>query len=240
MKLDAGSPVPLHVQLKDLLRNEILNGEFKKKIPSERELMDRFEVSRSTVRQAVTDLVNEGVLKKVHGKGTFVTSRPVEEWLGNICTYNEVIEGLDMKPSTRLLSQGRGTKPGEIGETLGVDEFYVIERLRYADNLPIAVERQYYPLETGLKLAEFNLDEAVLYDLLENSLGKKLWEAEQIISSRPPTPEEAKYLGIAENSPVLVAERVIYDPEGSPVEFLRGIFRADMYAFRINLARRRG
>lgn len=239
MKLDIDSPVPLHVQLKDILRNEILEGDLKGKIPSERELMERFEVSRSTVRQAVSGLVREGVLKKIHGKGTFISSRPVEEWLGNICTYNEVIEQMGMRPSTRLLRQGRETAPQEIADTLGVTEFYAIERLRYANEVPIAIEKQYYPLELGLSLAEFDLNVAVLYDLLEFNLGKRLWEAEQVISCRIPTKEEMLNLNISDKTPVLVAERVIYDPEGHPVEFLRSSFRADKYAFRINLARRR-
>ncbi len=239
-EIDLKSPIPLHVQLKELLKQEILNGDIRQRVPSERELMDRFSVSRSTVRQAISELVREGVLEKIHGKGTFISHRPVEEWLGNISTYNEIVEKMGMKPSTRLLYQGREKNPREISDTLGVDEFYVIERLRYADEIPIAIERQYYPLEIGLKLAEFDLNTAVLYDILELSLGITLWEAEQIISSALPTREEALHLDIPESACVMVAERIIHDPEGTPVEYLRGVFRADMYAFRINLARRRG
>ena len=241
MELDVNSPLPLHVQLKDLLRGEILQGELKERIPSERELMDRFDVSRSTIRQAVSALVREGVLEKIHGKGTFISHRPVEEWLGNLSTYNEIIEEMGMKPSTRLLHHGVETMPREIAHTLGVDHhFYVIERLRYADNVPIAIEKQYYPIQIGLKLAEFDLNTAVLYDLLELSMGIKLWEAEQMISSAQPTGEECKLLEIPENTSVLVFERITEDPEGTPMEFLRGVFRADMYSFRIKLARRKG
>jgi GntR family transcriptional regulator len=240
VELDASSPLPLHVQLKDLLRSEVLQGGFNDRIPSERELMDRFSVSRSTVRQAVSALVREGVLEKIHGKGTFISHRPVEEWLGNLSTYNEIIEEMGMKPSTRLLSHGREKSPREIANTLGVDEFYVIERLRYADNVPIAIEKQYYPVEIGLKLAGYDLDTAILYDLLELSLGIKLWEAEQMISSTEPSAEECSLLEIPKSTGVMVFERVTWDPEGSPVEFLRGVFRSDMYSFRIKLARRKG
>ncbi len=76
------------------------------------------------------------------------------------------------------------------------------------------------------------------YDILESSLGLKLWEAEQIISCAQPTREEAAHLDIPENSCVLAMERVIYDPAGNPIEFLRGVFRSDMYAFRIKLVRK--
>lgn len=240
MELDVNNPIPLHVQLKNLLKEEILQGGFRGKIPSERELINRFEVSRSTVRKAVSELVREGFLEKKHGKGTFISHRPVEEWLGNISTYNEVIENMGMKPDTRLLYQGIEPSPPQIENALGTDRVYVIERLRFANNLPIAVEKQYYPLQIGIELAKYDLENAVLYDLLELSLGINLWEAEQIISSAFPTEEEAKNLGISNINGVLVAERITYDPEGNAVEYLRGVFREDMYAFRINLARRRG
>jgi len=239
LELDNNNPIPLHVQLKNLLKNEILQGDFREKIPSERELIIRFEVSRATVRKAISELVRDGVLEKKHGKGTFISHRPVEEWLGNLSTYNEIIDNMGMKPTTRLLYQGVEDSSG-IVSMLGEDKLYVIERLRFADNVPIAVEKQYYPLKIGLELAKFDLNNAVLYDLLELSLGIKLWEAEQIISSSLPTKNEAVNLDISENNGVLVTERITYDPEGNAVEYLRGVFREDMYAFRINLARRRG
>lgn len=240
MKLDFESPVPLHEQLKNILKKEILNGEYKEKIPSERELMEWFAVSRSTVRQAISALVREGVLEKKHGKGTFVSYRPVEEWLGNLSTFNEIIKKMGMKPSIKLLQQGKASAPKEVTHALGFSESYVIERLRYADNIPIALEKQYYPLEIGLELAKFNLNNAAIYDLLETSLGINLWEAEQVIASTKPSKEEASLLGIPESACVLLTERFITDPEGNPVEYERSIYRADMYAFRIRLSRKRG
>ncbi|WP_369425931.1 GntR family transcriptional regulator [Cytobacillus pseudoceanisediminis] len=91
-ELDSNSPIPLHIQLKNELQELIDNRSFNEKIPSERELMDTYKVSRSTVREAVSHLVNEGVLKKVHGKGTFISKKPIEEWLGNITSTTEVIK----------------------------------------------------------------------------------------------------------------------------------------------------
>ena len=240
MEFDNKDSIPLNVQLKNLLRAEILQGEYKEKIPSERELMERFKVSRSTVRIAISRLVREGILEKRHGKGTFVYHRPIEEWLGNISTYNEIIENMGMKPSTKLLYQGIDNSNSKILDALGVNESYVIERLRFADSVPVALEKQYYPLHIGLELAKFNLDEAVLYDLLESALGIKLWEAEQIISSATPTRDEARNLGVSQKGFVLVAERVTQDPDGKPIEYLKAVFRPDIYCFRINLARKRG
>lgn len=240
MELDFKSALPLHIQLKEILKNEILNGQFKEKIPSERELMDRFSVSRSTVREAISDLVTDGILEKKHGRGTFISHRPVEEWLGSITTYNEIINDMGMKPGTKLLYQGAETAPQSVANTLGVERFYKIDRLRYANDTPIALEMQYYPLEIGLKLKEFDLNDAAIYDIMELSLGIKLWKAEQMITSVQPTKEEALRLNIKESSSALLIERLTYDPADNPVEYLRGLFRADMYAFRIKLARRQG
>ncbi len=242
MGLNTCSPIPLHFQLMNQLREEILKGELTERIPSERELMDRFSVSRSTVRQAISQLVLEGVLEKRHGKGTFVYHRPVEEWLGNISTYKKIINDMQMTPGTRLISsrvehlQNIRSNSFDLG-IFKQDKLYAIDRLQLANQIPIAIEKQYYPMEIGTKLAEYDLNEAVIYDLLELTLGINLWEAEQVVTSKIPTKEDANYLHIPQTASVLVTERVTYDTNNNLVEYLQGMFRADMYAFRIKLAR---
>lgn len=240
MELDVHNPIPLHVQLKEILKNEILQGSFTERIPSERELMDTYSVSRTTVREAISALVREGVLEKIHGKGTFVCFRPVEEWLGQLSSYTETIESMGMKPGIKLLSHGASYSPKNMSLKLGVENFYVIERLRFANDIPVAIERHYYPLEIGLKLVEYDLNTAILYDVLELSMGVTLWEAEQFITSGPPAKEDARHLEIPQTSCVLLTERLTKDPDGNAIECLRGVFRSDMYAFRIKTARKRG
>ncbi|WP_245590368.1 GntR family transcriptional regulator [Aneurinibacillus terranovensis] len=96
MELDSNNPIPLHVQLKNILEEQILQGYYKEKIPSERELMDMYSVSRSTVREAVSILVREGILQKVHGKGTFVSAKPIQEWIKMI-NYTETIKAMGIQ-----------------------------------------------------------------------------------------------------------------------------------------------
>ena len=86
---------------------------------------------------------------------------------------------------------------------------------------------------------EFGLNNAAIYDLLEKSTGVNLWEAEQIITSTTPTPVESELLGVSDSTGVLLTERYITDPEGSPIEYERSIYRADMYAISIKLTRKR-
>ncbi|MDQ7095270.1 GntR family transcriptional regulator [Desulfosporosinus sp. PR] len=237
MALDAESSIPLHIQLSELLKGEILQGTIKEKIPPERVLMELYSVSRSTVRRAIAALISEGILESRRGSGTYIYNRPLEEWLGNLVTYNKTIDDLGMKPGAKLLSQGVVASTQELKDITQMDELYLINRLRLADNIPIAIETQYYPVNIGKQLSKFNLDEIVLYEVLESSLGIKLWEADQVISSTMPTKEEAQLLDILECESVLVIERSTCDYDGNLVEYLRGIFRSDMYAFRIKLGR---
>ncbi|WP_010531794.1 GntR family transcriptional regulator [Lentibacillus jeotgali] len=238
MALDFNSPEPLHNQLKELIRNEVLKGNFNGKIPSERVLMETYSVSRTTIRLALSDLVHEGILVKRHGRGTFTSNIPVQDWLGSFRSITETIRNMNMEPGTRLLSQEERSRSKKAKEMFKVDKYYLIERLRFADDTPIAIEKHYYPVEIGYKLKDFDLHSVVLYDLLQSSLGINLWKAQQMIMSGKPTQTDSEHLNIDQNSSVLLSERLIKDPDGRPVEFLQSVFRSDMYAFNIELVQR--
>lgn len=237
MEINIHNPIPLHVQVKEILSDEILNGDYKERIPSERELMARFSISRTTVREAISALVREGFLEKKHGKGTFISNKPLQEWLGHIQSFTETVKYMGMTPRFKLLSQNKVKLPENIAEIFGSTESYLIVRSLYANNQPVAIERQYYPVEIGDRLQKHNLDTAVLYDLLETEMGIILAEAEQTITSEQPTEEEATILDIPQEQSVLRIERLIFDAKGEPVEYLRGCFRSDMYSFRIKMSR---
>ncbi|KUO50991.1 MAG: GntR family transcriptional regulator [Desulfitibacter sp. BRH_c19] len=236
MKINTKSSMPLHAQVKEILVKEILSGCYSEKIPSEMELMKRFDVSRSTIRQAINGLVDEGYLEKIHGKGTFLALRPVEEWLGQFRTYREIIENIGMRPSIKLVSKGKTSSPKDVAEVLGQKEFYAIKRIKYANEIPIAIEKVYYPIKIGLELAKYNLNNAATYSLL-TSMGINLWEAEQIITSAIPTKEQCQVLGIDTSISVLSIERINYDQEENIVEYEKTVFRSDMYSFRVKLGR---
>lgn len=238
MPLDTTSPVPLHAQLKEQLRAEINRGGYSDQIPSERELMESFGVSRTTVREAVSALVRDGLLQKIHGKGTFVNSCRVNEWLGTIKSFTETVESMGLKPGIRLLRHGRGDD-AETASILGVGEYYSIERLRFAHNEPVAVERTYYPVEIGLKIANYDLNMVTIYTVLE-AHGIILHRAEQRITAAMPSKEDAKLLRISPKLPVLAAERVTVDPENRVVEYYSSVFRPDKYSFCVKMYRTPG
>ena len=238
--VDKQSLLPLHLQIRNILKVEIQNGDYADKIPPEFELMERFEVSRSTVRQAIANLVDDGVLEKKQGLGTFITSRPIEEWLGNFTSFIDIVNGRGLVPSIRVLNQGLAEQPKEVAQTLGMDQFFFIHRLRLADDIPLVVEKQYYPVNLGLELAKYDLNNVSTYDILESKMGQVLWDARQLITCTMPTIEEKELLNLKSASCcVLLSERFVNNQNGELIEYERSIYRADMYAFNINLSRKR-
>ncbi|CDQ38804.1 GntR family transcriptional regulator [Virgibacillus salexigens] len=234
--IDAELPIPLHIQIGNVLEKQIYNGTYTDKIPSERDLMDMFSVSRTTVREAVTKLVQDGVLKKIHGKGTFIAEKPpIEEWLSSLNSFTDTVKRMGMKPGSKLLFAGK-QKADTLAHFFG-EELYTIKRLRYADAKPVAIEKHYYPIQVGLELQTYNLNNATIYDLLENELHITLTEAEQFISTEKVIKADAVHLNIEPSSQVLSAERVIYDQYGEPIEAYLGLYRPDMYRFRIKTRR---
>jgi GntR family transcriptional regulator len=238
MALDSRSAVPLYAQLKNILKREIQQGKYTEQLPTETELMEAFITSRTTVRQAVSALVREGVLQKIQGKGTFIASRTANVWLGVLSSLTEVIESMGMKPGIKLLAHGLGRDP-RIASMFGHDTYYSVERLRLADGVPIAVERTHYPLEIGRKLEKYDLNKVTLYDVLEKE-GVVLDSAEQRITAGLPSDVDASLLGISCTASVIAAERLTYDPEGQIVGYNVSVFRADRYAFYVKMYRRSG
>lgn len=225
--------IPLHIQISLVLEEKIKEGSYTEKIPSERELMDQFSVSRTTIREAVLRLVNSGVLKKVHGKGTFIKEKaPINEWLSTLNSFTERVKKEGMEPGSKLLSSGMITEEDSLIDIFESD-MYTIERLRYVDQKPVAIERHFYPVDLGLSLAEFDLDHATIFELLENELGIRLVEAEQSITTEIVDDRIAQLLDVPPNTSVLSVERIIYDESEKPVEYYKGLYRSDMYVFRI-------
>lgn len=237
---DTNNPVPLHLQLKETIACEIKEGIYKDKIPSERDLMERFSVSRTTVREAISHLVQDGILEKIHGKGTFISQKPpVHEWLDSLNSLTDTVKKMGMVPGSKLLSNEIITAPSHIGDLLEVDSLYTIERLRTADATPIAIERHFYCEEIGMQLAKYDLETSTIYDLLENSIGVELVEAEQFISCKEVSDEDAALLEVPVGSSILCVERLITNANGEPIEYYTSSFRPDMYVFRIKTKRKK-
>ncbi|MGM8213756.1 GntR family transcriptional regulator [Virgibacillus sp. W0430] len=240
MRLDKESHVPLHIQLKNTIERRIIEGKLVEQIPSEREFMQQYNVSRSTVREAINQLVREGALIKKHGKGTFVSLKPIHNWLGHLSSTTETIRRLNMEPGAKLIEFYKTTPPAYVQEITNFTEAYYLKRLRLGDEFPIGIEQHYYPIFIGERLADYDLNEITLYEVIENDLGIQFTEANQKISCGNVSEMDRDYLQIEPETCVLKAERVIKDQFDKIIEYEEAFYRSDLYAFEINLSRKFG
>ncbi|SFD87189.1 GntR family transcriptional regulator [Lentibacillus persicus] len=239
MALDYTNSIPLYLQLKEQIEEKIMDGVYTGKIPSERELIDEYYVSRSTVRQAIDALTRDGTLEKKPGRGTFVALKPINDWLGSLSSTSETIERMGMEPGAKLIRAESIQLPKQLQKKTSLAKAVHIKRVRYADHIPIGVENNYYPVGIGKNIMKYDLNKVSLYDLLEQELGVLSIEADQNIRSERISKEDAKLLGTTVSTSMLVAERNLKDVNGNFIEYELASYRSDMYSFNIKLLRKK-
>lgn len=228
------SSIPLYVQVKNILRKEIIDGLFEPgdKLPTEKELTARFDVSRMTLRQATNSLVEEGYLKRLKGVGTIVQERKLEQSLTTLKSFTEDIMERGMNPSSKVLSFQKQKGTLESIEKLGIqmkDDMWVTKRIRFADEHPIALETNFLSAALLPDLSESDMNES-LHDFIKKS-GYKMSRATTSIEASMPSDLEKKHLDIQNTSPVLTVERVTYLEDGTPIEWSVSVNRSDRYRF---------
>jgi GntR family transcriptional regulator len=203
-------------------------------------LAEQFQVSRITVRSALKTLMDEGLLDRKRGSGTFLKSNQSENWIGELMGFSETIEASGVKPGAKVLNAKTIMNPSKkIKEQLGMDEVWGLKRLRFADGKPIAIEHSYFPKDIGMEFAkQEGLSEILIYQFLEKELSINLHEGKQMISAVNADQEEAKLLNIQEGDALLYIERLTISVEGKPIEFLQSVYRPDYFQYVVKLNRR--
>ena len=235
--------LPVYYQIKQTIRNWILNKEFNPggKIPSENELAEKFNVSRLTVRQAISQLVQEGFLISKRGEGTFVTNN---EHLINSCSleFTGFMDDLFYqisKSKTKSVKITRMPAPKLIKEKLELDkedeEVVQIKRVRSLEEKLFAFTINYLPAEIGTKIIEKDLYKKPLLQILEQDLGIQFTEAVQTIEASFSDQEVSEQLRIASGSPILLVERIMYTKQRKPVEVVQSSYRGDLYKYVVRL-----
>ncbi len=236
------SPVPRYYQLREIMREHIRNGEWKPNdlIPSERELSEQYGISRMTARQAITDLVNEGLFYREQGKGTFVSNRKITQQLIHLTGFTEDIRARGHQPSTKVLTAEMNSADQEIAEKLRIEvgmPVFCLRRLRLADGQPLAIERSQISFKGCERLMEEDLEQQSLYRVLETKFGTSLMEADQELEAGLASREEAQFLKIAVNSAVLYIRRVTYVERNQPVEYASSVYCGSKYIFYTHMKR---
>jgi GntR family transcriptional regulator len=229
-------PTPKHAQLREILRRsieqELPPGS---PIPSERELAERYAVSRLTVRSAIGKLVEEGLLTRARGKGTFTAARRMELQL-YLMSFTTDMRRRGLVPTTEVLDRAVAVPPPATASALGLgagQPAYRLARLRRADGVPLAVERGWYHPGPVPGLLELDLTQS-LYEQIARRYDLRFDHARQTVWAEAADRETARLLGIRTGAPLLVFRR-ISTTAGEPVEDITSWYRGDRYQVSMQL-----
>lgn len=240
-KLNESNPAPLYYQLRELIANAIETNKYgpEYQLPSERELAEKYSLSRMTVRQATTSLVNDGTLVRRRGKGTFVSPPKVDQGLLKLTSFTEDMRQRGMAPSTRLLGMKQIHPSEHAARELGIfveDTVFVVERLRLADEKPMAYECCHLPSRRFPDLVESDV-RGSLYQLFKNKFGITLARARQSLEGTIASQRETELLKVGRGVPLLLLERTTLDENDQAIEFVKSLYRADRYKFHVQMFR---
>jgi DNA-binding GntR family transcriptional regulator len=235
--VDRSSPVPLYFQVAQQIEHAINAGDLAPgdRLDNEISLAEQIGLSRPTMRRAIQELVDKGLLVRKRGVGTQVVhgqvTRPVEltSLFDDLTTHHQT-------PTTVVLTNEVIPASDEVGVRLAIppgSQVLHLRRLRYAHGEPLAIMENFLP-EDLISLGEMDLAARGMYQLMRTK-GVNIRVAKQRIGARTGTPEECSLLGEKRGSPVLTMERAAHDDSGRPVEWGRHCYRASQYSFEVTL-----
>jgi GntR family transcriptional regulator len=228
--------VPRYYEIEQALRARIAKLSPGDPVPSDTELCAEFGVSRMTARNAMARLVQEGIVLRIPGRGTYVAEQPVHRQAGSLISFSDEMRRRGRRPSSKLLS--RGTRAGTPEETaaLGLPagaEVAQLVRLRIADAEPIAVESSVFAPALAPVLAAADLEGGSLFDTLVGA-GHVPTAGRASLVAEPATAADARELGVTRGGPLLVERRLIFDQSGRPLERTESRYAADRYALDVS------
>jgi len=236
------SPVPLYSQLKELLRTKILDGSYPShsKMPSESELGEIYKVSRITVRQALGDLQKEGLIFKIHGKGTFVAKPKAFQNVSKLQGLAESMSQMGYEVINKLRSFKFIPASPLIAERLQIAEDDLvaeIKRVRLINREPVSLEITYVPQSLGKQLEKADLATRDIFLIIENDCNIALGHADLAIDAVLAEADLTKALKVEEGSPIMRIERLTHSAEGAPLDFEYLYYRGDAFQYRLRIDR---
>ncbi len=242
--LDRYSLVPLHGQLRAAIRERIDSGRWppQSQLPPERDLCGLFQVSRITVRHAISELVAEGHLVRLRGRGTYVAQSPFRKCLLPL-GFTEDMRARGQRPGAKVLTFEETAAEARVAEALQLgtgEPVVLLKRVRLANDEPVALETVYLAQHLCPGILEESLENRSLYELLRSRYQIRIVRAQQQWQAVACPAREARLLGIRGGSPVLQIQRITYDAAGRPFEYQEAYFRGDRYVFCGELSERPG
>ena len=236
-----GEDAPQYLQIADSLAAEIVAGRLKagQKIASERAIAEDMGVSRMTARHTIRVLTERGLVEARAGQGTFVGARVIEQKLNSLTGFTEQMALLGRKSSSIIVTCDRRAADVECQRAMKLapgEQVYRLERIRLADNAPVARETTEVLVSSApglLDLADFGRES--LYRTLTEHFGVRPTTASQTLAAGIADETNARVLSLAPGDPVLKLTRLTFDDRGAPFEYVRSVYRGDAFVMKVNL-----
>lgn len=240
--IDRGSSQKLYSQLLEILKEKLESGEWPvdTQIPTEEELCRIYDVSKATVRQAMSDLAQRGYLRRLQGKGTFVCKRVIADDLGFFTSFREQMFEAGVDFSTKILVKTTTMLTEDLALNLEIpDDRHLIflRRLRMVDGEPVLLEEAYLPFQICPGLLNDDIEHDSLFVLLTQKYGVQITKVKRYIGLTHLSPEEAELLELQEGAPALLHTQYFYAGE-EQVMYSRAVKRPDRFQFFIELERK--
>ena len=239
--LNRNSFEPLYYQLTEKIR-VMINQQFKPGdlLPSETDLITRYNISRNTVRQAIEVLEQQGFVISRRGKGTYVASKGSRYELAKLVSFSEDMRQRGLKPDTRLLGLAQRLAPDYIAAELRLqpdEQVHEIRRLRLADGEPMAISTAYIPCSLLPGLSGEAIAAGSLFELLSSQLAQRISYANRSLSPALASPEQAELLKVEVGSALMLVTGPAFLENDQPVEFVITYYRGDRYDFMFHAVR---
>lgn len=231
--IDKSGPEPLYVQVQNWIKEKIANGDWKakEKLPSEADLAELLDISRGTIKQAIKQLITEGILVQIHGKGTFVIGEQLEYPLAErLISIAETMIENQKNFVTKLMKIETVAVAKPIDGLLKLrtgSDVYKLQRLRYFEGTPVVFLENYLSVELYPRLDQYDFEQATLFSIIEHEYKTKIVWGKRSFLAKGADERIAKILQIDKGTPITMLEQTTYTDNDMPIEYSKVWIRND-------------
>jgi GntR family transcriptional regulator len=237
--LDKTIPIPLYYQLIEVIQNYINEHDDSFPIPTENDLCKIYEISRPTVRQAINELVTEGLIIREKGRGSFINKKKIpQDFLLNIISFNDEMQSKGLKPDTKVLAFCSRKPTPEVMKNLRIkstDSTYFLSRLRSINGEPIVLVNTYLPSSLTKGILRKNMEKESLYHIIEHDFGYKILRTLRTLEIRKAGKYEASLLNMKEGDPIHFIQTIAFIENDTPIEFSTAYYSGERNKFTVEI-----
>jgi len=233
--------VPLYIQIAESLLERIMSGELapEERLPSERELSKSLNVSRMTLRAALRELGDKGLLVRRPGDGTYISKPKIERQAGKLVPFTESMRHRGYQTGAKIITLEERLAEVSVASQLKIAvsmPVYYIQRLRFINREPVMLEKFSVPVNRFPNLDTYNLETRSFYSIAESEYGITIHQAQQSLEAVSATEFEAELLAVEPGVPLMLERRLAFDPDSRPVEYGQDLYRGDRFRFITEIA----